>query len=154
MKVSIDTENKLRDWCMHNLPKVQPIDVYLPSWGKFIKDRMAGKVYVFKHGSQNNIFTRRETIWYYRAWHDSMHLKYGLDFSETSEYQVARFMEHSAVDTLYISKRDARLMRLDIELHIMHYHKWKEHPEYQQDLIEDYLLLGTKALDKNYGYVF
>lgn len=154
MRVSIETEDKLRDWCRNNIPRVQPIDVYLPSWNEFRANREAGEVFVFKHGSQNNIFTRRETIWYYRAWHDSMHLKYGLNFSEASEYQVARFMEYNATEVLCTSSRDAKLMRLDIELHIKHYHKWKEHPEYQQDLITDYLLLGEEALDKNYGYVF
>jgi hypothetical protein len=153
MKVSIETESILRKWCRTNIPTIQPLDVYLPSWEDFKAQRAAGKVYVFRHGSQNNIFSRRETIWYYRAWHDTIHLNTNNDFSEESEYRVAKNMEIQAVNTMGISQRDARLMRLDIELHIMHYHKWKEHPEYQQNLITDYLILGKKALDKNYGYI-
>lgn len=150
MKVSIETDAYLRLWCKLNLPTIHPLDMYLPTYGEFQLHRKAGKVYVFKHGSQNNIFNRRETIWYYRAWHDTIHFHSGNDFSEESEYKVANLMESEA-RVMGICERDAKLMRLDIELHIMHYHKWKEHPEYQQDLITDYLLLGKKALDKNYG---
>jgi hypothetical protein len=125
--------------------------MYLPEYEEFKAHRKAGKVYVFRHGSQNNIFSRRETILYYRAWHDTIHLLTGCDFSEASEYIVADHMVHSAI-AMGICERDAQLMRLDIILHIKHYHKWKEHPEYQQDLITDYLILGGSALDKNYGY--
>ena len=99
------------------------------------------------------MFTRRDTIWYYRAWHDTVHLLNNLDFSEKSEYLVARLQGKAAL-ALGISKRDALLLELDIILHIKHYHKYKEHPEYQENMIEDYLLFscfGYDTLAINYG---
>ena len=156
MKVSLKTEQILKGWCLRNLPKVVPLDKYNPTNEQFKRDRADGNCFVFKNGSHNSIFTRRDTIWYYRAWHDTIHLLNNLDFSEKSEYLVARLQRKAAL-ALGISNRDALLLELDITLHIKHYHKYGEHPEYQENMIEDYLLFscfGYDTLATNYGITY
>lgn len=151
IKLKSETEDILSAWCVHHLPKIVPLDKYNPSFEELREQRSNGKCYVFAHGSSNTIFNRVQSKLNYRAWHDTMHLWNNLDFSEEGEALVAVAQEDYAREIMGICERDARLLRLDIELHIKHYHIHKTHPEYQTDMIIDYLLCGNDALEKNYG---
>jgi hypothetical protein len=151
IKLRLETEEILSAWCAHHLPEIVPLDKYNPSFEELVKQRMDDKCFVFAHGSSNTIFNRVQSKLNYRAWHDTMHLRHCIDFSEEGEAAVAVAQETYARDVMGICERDARLLRLDIELHIKHYYIHRTHPEYQTDMIVDYLLCGDDALEKNYG---
>jgi hypothetical protein len=48
-----------------------------------------GGLVVWAGASDNTIYGDRAVNWAFRAWHDSLHLKLGADFSETGERLVA-----------------------------------------------------------------
>jgi len=147
------TQQILIDWCVDNLLPIQPLAEYNPeTLAALKKDRMDGVIYVFSGGSKNNIFTSDLAILCFRAWHDEIHIKYNLDFSLDHELIVAALHDKEAIE-MGISKEDAKLLSLDIELHVRHLHKHGVHPEYQTQMLSDYMVVGLECLNNNYGLV-
>lgn len=102
-----------------------------------------GIYHVFSGGSTDTIFSERGYQYAYRAWHDSIHMAHGLDFSKESELLVARLQESIALKC-GINPRDAKILRLDLEAHIYYYYAKGEHPVKQIELISDCLSNGLK----------
>lgn len=78
-------------------------------------------------------------IWAYRAWHDSMHLEYNLDFTQNSEVQLSYRLASEAVG-LGWSPASCQLVRLDLYLHVRHWYLHHRHPENQRAMLQNYLL--------------
>lgn len=97
-----------------------------------------GKYHVFEGGAKldETVFNTWEARWAYRAWHDSIHVQFDIPFEKKNELAVARIQESIALD-YGISKRDAKILRLDLEAHIHYYYTTGEHPERQVRLIAD-----------------
>jgi hypothetical protein len=124
-----------------NLGHVKGLAHYNPSFEELKADRSAGRVLVFNGGSTQTMFDasfwqQKEVILNYRAWHDSMHIKYNLDFSLESELKLSFLLTQEAERELGWSKHSALLVGLDLRLHIMHWHLYKKHPERQQEMLE------------------
>lgn len=150
----------LRRWCKDNLPPIQPLDWYNPKYEQLVKDRASGKCYVFAHGSRSTIFDTStpesgdsplvpqvEAIHCYRAWHDTIHVQAGLAFTEPEELEVARLQRKIAQEVLGFTPHSALLLRLDLELHIQHYHRHRRHPDKQRAMIADYFKRGILCLE-------
>lgn len=103
-----------------------------------------GIYHVFSGGSTDTIFSERGYQYAYRAWHDSIHMAFELDFSKESELKVAKLQEEIALGE-GIDARDARMLRLDLEAHIEYYYAKNEHPVRQIELIRDCLANGVEA---------
>lgn len=103
-----------------------------------------GIYHVFSGGSVDTVFSGRAIQYAYRAWHDSIHLKYNIDFSMESELEVAELQEKIAL-AAGIDPRDAMILRLDLEAHIKYYYAKGEHPDRQIELITDCLANGVEA---------
>ena len=153
-QLSERTQQVIIDWCAANVPPLVPLKEYNPqTLAALIKDRKDGVAYVFVGGSSqgsNNIFTKNYALYCFRAWHDQIHINYNLDFSLDHELVVAALHEQEAIK-MGISKEDAKLLSLDIDLHVRHLHKHGVHPEYQTQMISDYLVVGLECLNNNYG---
>ena len=150
IKVNPYVDKVLKEWCERNLSVVVPKDWFNPINLEELKQsrKESGKVFVYAHGSHNTIFNDHETRWYYRAWHDSLHIKHNLELGGDSELELAVVQEQELLK-LGVSPWDAWLVRLDLELHIKHYQQHNKHPEYQGDLIAWYIKQshGTKISD-------
>lgn len=96
---------------------------------------------VFEGGSRDTLFDSEEYKWAYRAWHDSLHFKYGFGFSEQDEYEIARIQQQESLNA-GMSRLDALLLRIDLEAHVKHFYTWGEHPVMQTDMIYQCLLYG------------
>jgi hypothetical protein len=92
-------------------------------------------VKVFAGGSRDTIFGEAWAIHKYRAWHDSMHLRYGYEFTEEGERSLAKMLEYVCIHELGFTEWGAMLVRFDLELHIKHYHTFKKHPNAQTAMI-------------------
>jgi len=149
LRLSEESAKILVRWCHVNLPKIQPLEKYNPSFAELISDRAQGNVYVFGGGSKNTIFHLDgwDCLYEYRAWHDSVHLQHNLDFSQESEMLVAQKLYEAAL-AMGMHGRDARLIRTDLEAHITHYYHWKKHPERQIALIRRALFVGVEEAVK------
>lgn len=153
LKVSKYVDNILKDWCERNLPKIVPIDWFNPKTLDELKQARKNKDYVnvYMHGSSNTIFNRDCTKHYYRAWHDTLHIKHNIPVGGKSEYTLAEIQEEELIK-LGVNPWDAHLVKLDLILHIKHFEKYGKHPEYQGDLVANYLMFGEYvALNKNYS---
>lgn len=107
-----------------------------------------GVFHVFAGGSTDTIFSSREVQYAYRAWHDSIHMKYEIPFGMQSELAVARLQESIALDA-HVDPKDARLLRLDLEAHIEYYYASGEnHPDRQLEMIADVFKFGMKWVMK------
>lgn len=107
-----------------------------------------GLFHVFSGGTpvENTIFSSREVQYAYRAWHDSIHMKYEIPFGMQSELAVARLQESIALDA-GVAADDAKLLRLDLEAHIEYYYaSGLNHPDKQLDLIEYCLTNGIQVM--------
>ncbi len=137
----------LVQWCRKNLPRIEPLEKYSPTFKGLKEDRAQGKCYVFAGGSDDTIFHDPRGDWAghclyeYRAWHDSVHLQYNLDFSYESELLLAACLENEAL-AMGMSAHDARLIKLDLQLHIKHYYMYNKHPENQVAMVNYALLYG------------
>lgn len=152
LKVSYNVDKILKEWCKRNLGKIIAKDWYNPtSLEELVEDRLNGDVFVYAHGSKNTIFNQEDTKLYYRAWHDTLHIKYNVGFNTDEELLIAE-KQYEELIKLGVTPYDAYLVKLDLILHIKHYYKYKVHPEYQGDLVANYIMYGDKALDRNYGY--
>jgi len=123
---------RLIDWVSDNVGPFQVMGKYNPSYAELQADRAAGTPKCFGGGSRNTMFAARDmmeaqVIWNYRIWHDSMHLRYNLDFSLESELKLSFLLEQEAYGELHWSYHSARLVGLDLRLPIMQYHLWKQH---------------------------
>ncbi len=148
MRLSSHDMLLLHTWCDASLPIITPLAKYNPSFEGLKLDRAEGKCYVFAGGSTDTIFHRElggDCLYEYRAWHDSMHLLHNLDFSYESELKLAEVL-HAAALAMGISTRGAGLIKLDLQLHIMHYYKHKQHPDDQLAMINH--CLTHKSIDK------
>lgn len=143
MKLSTRTLSLLNAWAAESTPCIIPLSEYNPTYEECKHHRADGHVYVFEGGADpvNTIFSCKRDIWVYRAWHDTLHIDLDIPFGGDHEYRLAYEQEQAAL-AMGISQADADLLRLDLELHITHYNKFKEHPEYQTDLIRMYLATG------------
>lgn len=103
-----------------------------------------GIYHVFNGGSTDTIFSERKYQYAYRAWHDSLHLAMGWDFSHESELKVAKLQETVAI-AWGMDKQDAKMLRLDLEAHIEYVYAKGEHPVKQIELISDCLKYGVEA---------
>ena len=147
------TEDILLQWCEDNLPPIVPLEAYNPPFETMQAQRKDGLCYVFRDGAKthNTIFSSRKAIHAYRAWHDTIHNDYNLDFNYDGEMMVARLQESLAKE-LGIQPCDALMLKLDTMLHIKHYYQWQEHPEYQAQMIRDYVDHGMEYVN-NKGYI-
>ena len=147
------TEDILIQWCEDNLPPIEPLEAYNPPFETMQQHRKDGLCYVFRDGAQthNTIFNSRKAIHAYRAWHDTIHCNYNLDFNYDGEMMVARLQKELA-EEMGIERYDSKLLSLDSMLHIEHYYQWKKHPEYQSQMIRDRLARGLGyVLAKDYS---
>ncbi len=152
VKVNYAVDKVLKEWCKRNLGEIVPLDKFNPLSLQELKDsRKDGKVYVFAHGSKHTIFNRQDTVLYYRAWHDSMHIKFDLDFSKDNELKIAELQAKELLK-LGVTPWDAYLVMLDLKLHIEHYYLYKCHPEYQGDMVAHVLMQGDNYTLPNFGY--
>lgn len=142
--------NALRQWCTSNLGPVVTKRRYNPkSLAELIDDRLStDDTYVFGGGSKQTIFNSgvygNWGVYYYRAWHDSMHIRYGLEFTREDELALAEMLEYVALNELGFTEHSAKLLRVDLELHIKHYYKFNKHPDKQRGMIESYLVYGEE----------
>ena len=150
MKISSDTETILINWCNDNLPAIEPLDHYNPTFEKLKEQRKQGIVQVFKGGASywNTIFSCHAMRYYYRAWHDSLHIITRTPFTFRGELYIAK-MQNVIGRQLGICEKDAKLLELDLELHIRHYYQWGKHPEYQVQMIDEYRRYGYSVLKLN-----
>lgn len=136
---------------VRGLGKVQPLDWYNPSFEQLKIDRRNGNIFVFNGGSEHTIFdteydAQRWTKMYYRVWHDSMHIKHELDFSQDSERRLASILYHEVFKLLGVgytdlsAQYDANLIKTDLLLHIAHYHKHKLHPDNQRAMLQHFFV--------------
>lgn len=152
IKVSTTVDNVLKSWCSRNLGQIVPLDKFNPLTLEELKEsRKDGKVRVYAHGSNNTVFNRDETKLYYRAWHDSMHIHFDLDFSRESELKIASLQAKELLK-LGVTPWDAYVVMLDLKLHIEHYYLHKCHPEYQGDMIAHVIMQGENYTLPNFGY--
>ena len=149
LKVSRETDRIIKQWCSDNLPKINALEKYNPPFEKLKEERANGVVNVFGGGSVNTIFNDLDTTIYYRAWHDTMHLKYNKDFSKSSELFMAVAQEEEAI-LMGICPRDAELIKLDLHLHISYYYQHKKHPEFQHKMIADWFDQGDSVIKNIY----
>lgn len=108
------------------------------SFEDVIKQAKTGTYIVFEGGSLDTIFSGRETQYAYRAWHDSIHVSNGWDFSREAETMVAVEQQKIAVEH-GVSLLDACWLKWDLILHVAHfYHHEEQHPENQTKMLEDF----------------
>lgn len=100
--------------------------------------------HVFNGGSTDTMFSERRYQYAYRAWHDSIHMKYEIPFEKQDELTVAKLQEAIALRH-DVDPHDARLLCLDLEAHIKYYYAKGEHPVRQLELIRDCMANGVEA---------
>lgn len=132
MKLSNKTENFLLSNCPEFVAKLESPNSY-----EAVKKQAATGLYiVFAGGSSDNIFSSDNVRNAYRAWHDSIHISFNLDFSKESEFKVATLQKELALNS-GVNERDAILMELDLSGHVAHFYKYNEHPDEQTDYLNE-----------------
>lgn len=115
---------------------VHPLSEYDPEFEQMKEDHRSGTAYVFSGGEcEKTVFGGdKDAQLVYRAWHDTLHIKYDLDFSQESELKVAQ----KIYDELLAAgcKRSAELLSWDLMLHINYYYTHNKHPTRQLDMIK------------------
>lgn len=146
MKITENTSQALRQWCRDNLPPIQPVAHYNPTFAELIQHREQGKVLVFNGGAatENTVFLKPDDRFYYRAWHDTIHIRQHLPLDHVSELKVAR-LQYTYALAAGIHPRDAELLVDDLYCHIRYHQTHGAHPEYQTALIADYRRNGNAA---------
>lgn len=87
------------------------------TWEKTQASFETDKLIVWSGASDATIYSTAVANWYFRAWHDSIHLKYGFDFSlhgeaRTCERQIAQAWQHC-------SRENRKLMSDLLEIEIV-----------------------------------
>lgn len=88
---------------------------------------------VYAGNSEHSIYGSAQDNHRFRAWHDSIHLGYGLSFTDEQEYQVARI--HASQFGQY-STIAAELVYADITESIQYFNRYGEFPSNPQPIIE------------------
>ena len=115
-----------------------------PTTYETVKEQAKTGIYhVFSGGSTDTIFSDRKYQYAYRAWHDSIHLHNEIPFDMQSELKVAKLQEEIALQN-GVSKKDAMILKYDLECHIEYYYAKGEHPVMQIELIQDCLTNGIQ----------
>ena len=154
MKPTIALQHKseriLANWDLENLPFIEPLAKYNPTFEQLKEERKAGICRVFNGGARwyRTIFSCHNMRYVYRAWHDSLHIKHNTPFDFKGELHIAAMQEKEAI-ALGIAPYDAKLLRLDLELHIRHYYQHKKHPEFQTRMINDFMNYGYSVIQLN-----
>ena len=96
----------------------------------------AGRLRVFNGASSATIYASPSVNFAFRAWHDSLHLAHGLDFSRESELKIAQF--HA--DQIQ-GEYDKRLIYADVAAQVEYYFKHGRYvPEHlQRAIVLEYL---------------
>lgn len=142
-RTSLDTlEKRWRE----KFPNIIVREVFDPSFSEVKDLHERGLPTVFEGGADpsNTVLGTKERMWYYRAWHDSLHIRYNLDFSIENELRIAEIQMVEACH-LGASLNTAKLLRDDLYCHIMHLLHTDKHPDYQLDLIHDYREMGDSV---------
>jgi hypothetical protein len=96
-----------------------------------------GRLRVYNGGSERTIYGSNRVNLAFRAWHDSLHLQYGLTFQPDDEIELA-----SIHASMIKGDYEKRLIMADVKAQVLHWQKFNAYVEDQRGFVVDYLKTG------------
>ena len=112
---------------------------------------------VYNGGSDHTIYSSDEVNYAFRAWHDAIHLVYGLSFSKEDELAVATIHYQQVLDYcrehgigVHLARQAANLIFADVAGQVEYFYTHREFVNDQAAFVYDYIDNGYKLNSKKY----
>ncbi len=93
-----------------------------------------GRIRVSPTNSINTIYADKQVNYAFRAWHDSLHLKYVLSFSLSDELKVAQLHQR-----LIIGNYEKALIYIDVAEQARYWYVNRKYVENQREFVLDFI---------------
>lgn len=142
----LPTDTLARVALQHAPPRFTIADDAPQTWAELQRRTLAdGRLTVWSGASEGTIYGSPAGNYAFRAWHDSLHLARGLDFSPASDYAIADVHAKCMPD-----KDSAMAVYADVAGQTAYYARWGEFPVNQQAFVLAFVQNQARALERRW----